>query len=33
MFEEKDFNQNATLLGTWEIFEPSKWPDEVAIPK
>ncbi len=32
LFSEKDFHQNATLLGTWEILEPSLWPNQIAIP-
>lgn len=32
IFREEDFHQNAILLGTWEIFEPSKWPKDVVIP-
>jgi hypothetical protein len=32
LFCEKDFHQNATLLGTWEIFEPSTWSNQIVIP-
>ena len=32
LFSEKDFHQNATLLGTWEIFEPTTWANQVVIP-
>jgi hypothetical protein len=32
IFEEKDFNQKRTLLGTWDIFEPTLWPKVVVIP-
>ncbi len=32
LFTEKDFYQNATLLGTWDILEPSLWPHDVVIP-
>lgn len=32
LFEDKDFHQNATLLGTWDILEPSQWPQDVVIP-
>lgn len=29
--ESKDFYQNVTLLGTWQILEPSQWPEKVVI--
>ena len=32
MLNEKDFYQNVTLLGTWDILEPSLWPTDVVIP-
>ncbi len=33
IFDEHDFHKGVTLLGTWDIFEPSQWPADVVIPE
>jgi hypothetical protein len=33
ILHEDDFYKDVTLLGTWEIFEPGRWPANVVIPE